>query len=586
MSRIDHNTADLLLSDEEFLSEDEQDRRIKFGRQIIDCVPLEALEKLQIIQPAIGCVNQCNFCSQVAGPVTREMDVPSLRSLFGSLKYAMSKFEINQIGHDRMHKPGVIFPYLDNDIGSYPHLKEYLIGVRSIGGKTRISTAGWSRKNPELQAMHEGINSGYIDDIDGIRFSLTPYTIGWRADREEYVKDFGNSLKTYKPLLETKGSGRRTACVELRFAPDVRIGEVFEKEIGDYKLIQSGEYSFIIKHENVDELENGQTEIKTVSADGVELTNEGVEGLCVIGSVDALSNQQIQSMFANPLAYEGYQYEQNASNLYKRGNLHCFRNTDGKYFVFNPTKDPNSGVFDAIHIYPKSKFRQKSGVLDATRPFLNALMKLKAQHDVGVRDDFPDGKNVTYRDVLSLVRAEVDTFSDVSARRAEYIEKNILPILAALVDALRYAEIDPNEILNYGFVVDTGVIVNQGKAISEFKGLASRQDLPLTPNEEKGYGVTSQSSVRGNTWRIAPVVTGSSLAVGGGYGRKSLPIVEQEKEQSLSLGVFEWNPQTFDNHSVGGTALRSILMDASEITNPLKVTNPSAASVHNLRPGS
>lgn len=586
MSRNEYDRANFLLSDEIDLDDAELALRIKFGKRLIESVPAEALERLQIIQPAIGCVNQCNFCSQVAGPVTREMDVPSLRALFGSLKYAMSQFEVGQVGQDRLHKPGVIFPYLDNDIGSYPHLKEFLTGVSSIGGRTRVSTVGWSRKNSELQNMHEDINSGYIDTIDGIRFSLTPYTIGWRTDREEYIKDFGNSLRTYKPLLETKGSGRRTGCIELRFAPDVQLGGMSEREVGNYRLKQVADYSFIVSSEDAEELENSTTEIQAVAETGVELTQNGVDALILVGASDTLSVQQIHAMFANSHTASKYQFDREARSVYKKGRLYRFNNADGEYFAFNPTKDPNTGIFDAVHMYPKTESRLESGVLDATRPFLNALMELKSRLGVGMRDDIPDNMDVTYQDVLNEIKADADMFSSVSLPRSEYIQNNVTPLVMALLEALQEAEINLNEILNYGFVVDTGVIVNQGKAVSEFRGLASLQDLPLTPNEEKGYGSTSQSSVRGNTWRISPVVSGSLLSVGGGYGKKSLPIVGENVQQGVSLGVYEWNPQTFDNRSVGGKALRSILIDATDLINPLSTINPSAARADNLRPGS
>ena len=116
----------------------------------------------------------------------------------------------------RAHRPGVLFPYLDNDIGSYPHL-DALCGVARdvLHVKLRISTVGYSSRSPHLAAMHHRIVADYGEVLDGVRLSVTPYTAGWRAtgsdpvSREQFTLDMAAMLATYRPLLDRLGHGPR-----------------------------------------------------------------------------------------------------------------------------------------------------------------------------------------------------------------------------------------------------------------------------------------------------------------------------------------------------------------------------------------
>lgn|SRR6266550_9100954 len=61
---------DVLLLDESIdtLTQEEIERRRAFGAAVISMVPAEALRDLSVLQPAVGCLSQCSFCSQEAGP--------------------------------------------------------------------------------------------------------------------------------------------------------------------------------------------------------------------------------------------------------------------------------------------------------------------------------------------------------------------------------------------------------------------------------------------------------------------------------------------------------------------------------------
>lgn len=568
--------------DGEALSEDEVNKRRQLGARVLAAVPVEAIERLQIIQPAIGCVNMCNFCSQVAGPVARELGAESLRAVFGGLKGAMTAMGVERVGYDRSHKESVIFPYLDNDIGSYPYLEDFLIGVRSLGGKSRISTVGWSRHNEQLQSMHQRINRDFIDDIDGIRFSLTPYTVGWRTNRDEYVQDLANSLATYEPYIKSRGKGKNTACIEMRFAPDAQIDELIYRKEQGYEIVECGEYTLILLDKDVKLSDLEQTRISSVDGVAGVLSAAGYDAICVVGTKDnyKIEDAIIASATAGP---DWPVFLEDQGVVAQKGKVHLFENQDGAYLAFNPLKNHDTGTFSAVHFYPRTSQRAESGVLDARRPFLNTLMKMKHDHGIKPRQNGAPGE-ITAREVRERIVNEI-TLIEVSApRRAKYMTTQVLPIIDAMVRAVELAGFPEDEIISYGLVFDTGIIVNQGKALSEFRGLASRADLPLTPNEERGYGDISQSSVRGNTWRIAPTLSSQDTHVITGLGKKSQVYVSDDAN-GLSLGVYEWNPQTFNNVDNLGNKLRSVQVPIGDLVDELIKITPGVAASAALRPG-
>ncbi|MDQ3239450.1 MAG: hypothetical protein M3P33_02915 [bacterium] len=106
------------------------------ARRLVDhlsLLPDEAFAKLQYLQPQVGCFNRCAFCSQSAGSDIWQFTEKGLADLFIGLRTAIDlrfpeRIELGQkIGFERRsHRPGVLFPYLDNDIASYPYLDTYI----------------------------------------------------------------------------------------------------------------------------------------------------------------------------------------------------------------------------------------------------------------------------------------------------------------------------------------------------------------------------------------------------------------------------------------------------------------------------
>lgn len=114
----------------------------------------------------------------------------------------------------------------------------------------------------------------------------------------------------------------------------------------------------------------------------------------------------------------------------------------------------------------------------------------------------------------------------------------MLPLTQAHATVLHEAGYPPTAFFDRNITIDTGQIVNQGNAIALFRGLASTQDEPMTPREERGYGDVSLSSVRGTVWRLAPAPIEPGLAaffIGGkntAYRRAAL-VVEELDPQHL-----------------------------------------------------
>ncbi|MGW4792204.1 hypothetical protein ACWEPC_07290 [Nonomuraea sp. NPDC004297] len=165
-----------------------------------------------------------------------------------------------------------------------------------------------------------------------------------------------------------------------------------------------------------------------------------------------------------------------------------------------------------MHFYPATGSRKKSGYTDATRHVLNTLLAYKAARGLGRRDPFPDATFAAVAAVLAHLEAvTTECGQGVDQRAATHLATHVVPLLAGYPAEAFFSR---------DFTVDTGQIVNQGRAMGLFRGLVSLDGEPMTPREERGFGQASLSSVRGPIWRIAPIPYAPnghlSLAVAGG----------------------------------------------------------------------
>ena len=242
-----------LLSDEEQISSKDLEMRSKLYNTFME-LPIEFVSKMRHLQPQIGCFNNCGFCSKFSVCKSEYWKLDTLRNVIAALKYTALEYTSDEVllAYSRQeHRVGVIFPYLNNDISSYPHLDDFIhLCYKELGVRTRISTVGFSRRNKRLNNMHKHIvNSESLYQLAGVRLSISQYGRVWeeedKASKEEYIKDISNFLKIYKKYYDLYGSGSRKMCVELRYNPLVENKDVFMFHHKNKAFIVTGNYVFI-----------------------------------------------------------------------------------------------------------------------------------------------------------------------------------------------------------------------------------------------------------------------------------------------------------------------------------------------------
>lgn len=494
--------------------------------------PLEMFSRLRYLQPQIGCFNRCSFCSQSAGTTIWYLNERGLQNLFSALKtvslqkaqqYVLEHGELYMqqppvvtkqqtlsadfcmpiaglVGYGRTsHRPGVIFCYLDNDISSYPYLHQYVqYAYEDLGVKVRISTVGYSRKNAALQAMHEMIATKHVNKIAGVRLSLTSYTTSWYEKRnhfetcqQDFAADIANFLRTYKPVIDEIGTGQRTGCVEFRFKPLLETRLAFHEYITPtMHIIHVGPY--ILHREHPIPL---QTCSMRVDEQTLALIIDG-QGQ----SYKLYVSDQFRLLTEHTVVDA---LKQLPSNIATRNiTLYKVENEDGPYYVADPLMT-NEGVFTK-HFYPATSKRPYAGYIDSERYFLNSLLAYKRKCNIiGRQQPFPQS---TWEDINETLAQLEDTAYDLQCyneRAGQYILSEIMPLVSMYVAALKEAHYAASYFYLSTFTIDTGSICNLGQAYFEFQDLASRRNLPLTPQQERSYGASSSLSVEGEKWRIS-----------------------------------------------------------------------------------
>ena len=247
-----------LLSDEKSISEKDLIERTMIYNTFCN-MPKDFFSKLRHLQPQIGCLNCCSFCSKSSTPIIECWNENRMRNVIAALKYSSKIYKKNKplIVWDRKHhRNGVVFSYSDNDIGNYMYLDKFVkIVYDELGVKTRISTVGYSRFNEKLNEVHSFVANNY-KYLGGIRLSFTPYAIGWcsnnkKFSQHDYMLDMSNFLKIYYPYYKSVGSGYRKMCVELRYKPLVEIKDVIVGLYNKHYYIYTDKYLYISCDEDV-----------------------------------------------------------------------------------------------------------------------------------------------------------------------------------------------------------------------------------------------------------------------------------------------------------------------------------------------
>ncbi|EKD90881.1 MAG: hypothetical protein ACD_30C00073G0001, partial [uncultured bacterium] len=553
----------------------------------IRAIPTEAITRMQFLQPQIGCLNRCGFCSQSAGNNTWQLDQSNLKNLFSAIKTVATEIDEQQgetgtplVGAERTgHRPGVIFPYMDNDIFSYPLLYEFTkYTMEDLRAKVRVSTVGYSRHNNLLQTMHERINEDLKQGFAGVRFSFTPYTHGWVNNPSEYIEDFSNALETYRPLVDYLGVGKETACVEFRTRP---LAVSFDDDLGDqvikrYHCVSSGPYLLVGSEESTP---LPLTAISYINNGNPVFSQSSIEYFMIISNkyIEDTDWKNLAETTINYLSKGKDPLDMNSGDIHvQKVVMYKFENSDGPYYAVDPDFQ-KEGFFRAKHFYPKTDKRQKSGYMDSERYLLNTLLSAKQKRGLARRDEFSDAAWHHADEVITQLGADATDRIRFDRKGAIHILEEVIPMVEAYYQSLRLAGYPPAYFFSRNFTIDTGQIVNQGRAIFEFKGLVSGMDIPVTPREERGFGNLSISSMRGRVWRWAPSPNDINLEniSTANRGRKNTPTT------TSGISISQLDTRNLSEVTVEGENLPKFTLEGI----PLTRVNIEEGNLQKLLPG-
>lgn len=485
---------ELLLTDEKNISLHDYNERKKLAIEFSK-YPIEFFSKLRHFQPQIGCLNACTICSKYAGKNMSYWNISRIRNIVAALKYSTPAKEKPLLVWDRSnHRNGVIFSYLDNDVGNYYYLN-YFIDIinKELGIKTRISTVGFSRYNHKLNNMHKKISKNY-KSLAGVRLSFTPYSIGWNScnsekfSKQDYQKDITNFLKIYKKYYKKVGSGSRNFCVELRYKPLINICQVYISKFKEHFVIYSDNYLYISIEKNI---KFKDTFIKDAKNHRLSLTNTGIKFNKIILK-NKLNNKKDIELYLNS----------NYGKIEKVVKIYRVKNFDGYYYSVDPQLEDTGGY--GINFYPITKTRNKSGYIILERFFLNTLFNYKKSKGLSAKEEF---KNAKWKDVDKVI-LELEKLSNEYEKeykiKSQYIKNELLEMIRIYATSLKEAKYKPSVFFDKNFTIDTGIICNLGRALKEFKGLVSVENEPLTLNHERNYGKHNSTMVIEDvSWRLS-----------------------------------------------------------------------------------
>ena len=476
------NKMNFLLQDEDSISSKDLEIRSKLYDRFMN-LPKEFVSKMRHLQPQIGCFNNCGFCSKFSVCKSEYWEEESLRNIIAALKCTAQQYTSKEtlLAWERTeHRVGVVFPYLNNDVGSYPYLDRYIdLVFRELGTRTRISTVGFSRHNEELNRIHKRINSSaLLFALAGVRLSISQYGRVWEEPNknnsiEEYIKDISNFLKIYRPYFDMFGSGSRKMCVELRYNPLVANANVLDFVMDGKRVIATGNYLYISNNKDV---EFKVSHIVNAFVHALRISEEPIIFKEYNLPFEVKDEKELKDYINNnKLAFE------------KEVEIYLFENKDGKYYSVDPKIKDNGNY--GINIYPLTEVRKKSGYIVTERFLLNAIVKFKSKWNLNLRDKYT---NATWKDVnkvLDICRGEIKYYNSKGKKdKAKYIEEHIIPVVSNYVEALKGAGYPADCFFDSKFTIDTGTICNLGRAVALFKGLTSFVNEPLTPAHERNYG--------------------------------------------------------------------------------------------------
>lgn len=485
--------------------------RMSLLEQFRDLDPV-VFKRLRHFQPQSGCFNKCTFCSQGASSRIVEFTKDNLNDLIAVIKAVTIENAIKEglisssaitldgylskdfvmphnglIANERTDRAGVVYLYLDNDPALYVHLS-YVAKILfdNLGVKSRIATVGYSRHNEEIDRNFVELSTTHSQYVAGIRLSISPYTYGWTdaggrvglTSREEFEADMGHFLSVLKPLFIANTMGRKGVCAELRFKPLVVSTQVNDTVINGHFVLHADQYLYISV---IPSEQPPIASLLSVNDHGLGLSNNGIAVVKVPYSNDwrKAAMNAIEGGLSNGSPHT----------------LHTFMNDDGVYFGVDVERN-NKGYSFAKYFYPKTTLRPGAGYIDGERYLLNQMLSQKAAGKASSWDHVSE--------VFSSLRNIASSLVDVHPESAKYINQDVLPLIESYARSLKLSGFDAKYFFDKNMTVDTGHICNLGNAYHEYKSIASRTDLPLTPNHERTFGLNGDLAREGTIYRLTP----------------------------------------------------------------------------------
>jgi len=524
--------ANALLCDEDSLPQDELENRLALAHVLYKNLPGKVLEALSVWQPAVGCVNRCSFCSQESGNYLRMLNGASVRTIAGAFRCVQHLLGLPYVSCRRQYKPGIIFPYLDNDIGVYPYLIDYLVSAWSLGMKVRTSTIGWNRKNEQLNRMHKEIVQKYSHMLAGVRFSLNTYSTGWRTNHESFIDDFIHAMQTYRPLLRLDTpEGNSGGCIDLSMAPDIIPCEVEISAIEGFHVVSCREYCVISAEEE------GEAWMIT--------------GTCI--PAQAVEWIRRHSVLPSDLTLT-------------HGRISEFGNEDGMYLGFYP--DSSRHITDGLFFFSANS-KRKGGVFAACWPLREFA-------------DYLRGRDLE-TDTFADLEQQAILFADApchTERRSRYLHNAMLPLVQALCRVIDALHLPPKALFDQMVVRDRGMIRNSGRAYYEFRAIASKPNIMVYPEPTLTSGLAEE------VWRIFPAMQDAAPVTVAAQGGKSiLPAYDASQVDRLCLVAWAVDAPSHAHSRKDGSLRESFYIPIQAYVSPLEVYDLRKAQAAGLAPG-
>lgn len=189
-------------------------------------------------------------------------------------------------------------------------------------------------------------------------------------------------------------------------------------------------------------------------------------------------------------------------------------------------------------------------------------MPFKESRGIHRREDIPNATWDDVADMLDMLRSQSAQLQNYNRRAAEHLASEILPLIETYAYVLQEAGYEPRFFFDRNFTIDTGQIVNQGRAITQFKGLITNEDDVMTAHDMRGYGKDlSYSSLRDHVWRIAPLpLSDTTDRIQLGY--KNPGISNEASNGSISVSKLDrFNLYPIETIIIDGVELEQLKMD-------------------------